>query len=708
MEVPSHRHTSRTSSRARQTQALGSQVPKARGAGRSGPRRRTGCLTCRARKVRCDETKPSCANCDRLRLGCVYKPPIALGDSWASSPRQSNHSPAAAHFVPQTSPSPAVSTIQASASSATAVAAVVAAAGDSHRSPDLTFFNTVLRSDDRHRTIPAPAPPTRRLPTESDPFSDLGGPFDMLGFMGGITSELEQKHLDLTSGLAGFTGSPASQTIAIGTGESHTEDGQIHAERTSPLSPDASSSMVDGMSIGSASDVGTTRGSWSDPGTTSYEEQLLQHFLVADPPAGVFAPVSMEWKYVRPAVLAYGRDFSPLLNALYCYSDIHKTVTTGGKRWRWAPSYYRVASAEIQACLLGDVNESTLVKVFAAVFFLMLSELFSSPELCAPGTSYLHSAYLLLQRFDSRTRHWKGLGKLTVSWISLLDVKSLIAGREGDPLIELGNISDRGSRSKSLEVQGLHASRTASAEEQKEDEDAENSFRNPSFLVYEAIVGPAFQFFVEAQQVVRRIVSIDLHHRSRGTLSDEFEVLQIAHKVGADLETLWHRRPSVIDVYGHPEALTDTLCAPVALEVCRTFRQYVASFLANFIYLHRVAFAIYPRTDRVNGAVNQIIQLATVESAGGEQEHLPVSFLWPLFIAGLEGSQEQRQWVVQEMQRMASARENEPFTLLARHPSADKVLLLLEEMTRRQDASRTWADSRCVRREIFSDFFILI
>lgn len=380
MEVPSHRPLS--TSRARLTQALGLQVPKARGAGRSGPRRRTGCLTCRARKVRCDEAKPSCANCDRLRLRCVYKPPIALGDSWATSdsPRQSNHS--SAHPV-QTSPSPAVSNISASVSapSAATVAAVAAAANESDRSPDLNFFNTVLRSDDRHRTIPAPTTPIRSLHTNPDPYPELGGPFDMLGFMGGITSELEQKHLDLTSGLAGFTNNPVAQSLSLLTGEDTGtgEEGQFPPNRRSPLSPDGSSSIVDGMSIGSASDAATTRGSWSDPGTTSYEEQLLQHFLVSDPPAGVFAPVSMEWKYVRPAVLAYGRDFSPLLNALYCYTDIHKAATSEGKRWRWAQTYYRVASSEIQACLLGDVNEPTLVKVFAAVFFLMLSEVSGFP-----------------------------------------------------------------------------------------------------------------------------------------------------------------------------------------------------------------------------------------------------------------------------------------------------------------------------------------
>lgn len=296
-----------------------------------------------------------------------------------------------------------------------------------------------------------------------------------------------------------------------------------------------------------------------------------------------------------------------------------------------------------------------------------------------------------------------------VAWVSLLDVKSLIAGRDGDLLIELGNLPEDRPKSKSFGAQRLRETRTdGSSEEYPEEETHGDLFRSPSYLVHDAIVGPAFDFFVQAQQVVRRIICIDLHHRSRGTLSDEFEVLQIAHKVGADLETLWHRRPPVIDVYGQPEALHDTLCPPVALEVCRTFRQYIANFLASFIYLHRVAFAIYPRTDRVNGAVDKIIQLATVESAGSLPGHLPVSFMWPIFVAGLEGSQEQRQWIVQEMQRMAAARENEPATSIARHPSADKVLLLLEEMTRRQDVSRSWADSRCVRRELFSNPFVMI
>ncbi|UPK94393.1 hypothetical protein LCI18_005328 [Fusarium solani-melongenae] len=36
---------------------------------------RTGCLVCRARKVKCDELRPSCQKCVRLKKTCVYKTP---------------------------------------------------------------------------------------------------------------------------------------------------------------------------------------------------------------------------------------------------------------------------------------------------------------------------------------------------------------------------------------------------------------------------------------------------------------------------------------------------------------------------------------------------------------------------------------------------------------------------------------------------------
>ena len=43
--------------------------------GRSNPRSRTGCFTCRKRKKRCDEDRPACSACIRLNLDCSYPEP---------------------------------------------------------------------------------------------------------------------------------------------------------------------------------------------------------------------------------------------------------------------------------------------------------------------------------------------------------------------------------------------------------------------------------------------------------------------------------------------------------------------------------------------------------------------------------------------------------------------------------------------------------
>ncbi|KAL1892096.1 hypothetical protein Sste5346_007251 [Sporothrix stenoceras] len=46
--------------------------PPSRKAGSSNTRSKSGCLTCRSRKVKCDEAKPGCQMCTRLRLRCEY------------------------------------------------------------------------------------------------------------------------------------------------------------------------------------------------------------------------------------------------------------------------------------------------------------------------------------------------------------------------------------------------------------------------------------------------------------------------------------------------------------------------------------------------------------------------------------------------------------------------------------------------------------
>jgi hypothetical protein len=44
------------------------------------PRSRTGCWTCRTRKVKCDEGRPVCGQCSRLGHHCDYSPRLSFRD----------------------------------------------------------------------------------------------------------------------------------------------------------------------------------------------------------------------------------------------------------------------------------------------------------------------------------------------------------------------------------------------------------------------------------------------------------------------------------------------------------------------------------------------------------------------------------------------------------------------------------------------------
>ncbi|KAJ5178674.1 transcriptional regulator family: Fungal Specific TF [Penicillium coprophilum] len=51
------------------------------GLGRNGPRSKSGCSTCRRRKVKCGEEKPVCTRCSSLRLKCEWGVPVKRGRS---------------------------------------------------------------------------------------------------------------------------------------------------------------------------------------------------------------------------------------------------------------------------------------------------------------------------------------------------------------------------------------------------------------------------------------------------------------------------------------------------------------------------------------------------------------------------------------------------------------------------------------------------
>ena len=69
--------SSASSSRSGHLGTVGPSVPPR---ARLPPRSRTGCWTCRTRKVKCDEGRPICGQCTRLGHNCDYSPRLAFRD----------------------------------------------------------------------------------------------------------------------------------------------------------------------------------------------------------------------------------------------------------------------------------------------------------------------------------------------------------------------------------------------------------------------------------------------------------------------------------------------------------------------------------------------------------------------------------------------------------------------------------------------------
>ena len=62
-------------------------------------------------------------------------------------------------------------------------------------------------------------------------------------------------------------------------------------------------------------------------------------------------------------------------------------------------------------------------------------------------------------------------------------------------------------------------------------------------MLFQVLYQPGIIFFQKVQSFMARISKIDPWHRSRGTVEDETEVMNIGSEIAADLRTLYEQRP---------------------------------------------------------------------------------------------------------------------------------------------------------------------
>lgn len=358
---------------------------------------------------------------------------------------------------------------------------------------------------------------------------------------------------------------------------------------------------------------------------------------------------------------------------------------------------------------------------------------------------HLQSAHHRVRQHSDRIRLWTGTSKRLLTWMTLLQTKaeynsgytalehssSTLSKSTGDPFARRPSSITAGD-SPSATRNSEYSQETTGSASAVEEEDT----RTMAEVAYDTVNQPGFDFFLKAQAFTSRIISLDRYHRTRGTLETEFETLKDGQHISADLHTLWATRPTTMSFLRDPKGLEEALQPRVAKKVLLNLRVYVANFYAQFIYLHRVAFKTYPSTSDVSFAIARIIGLAkdilddarydrlsgtnpsisdrasqamqyppsataakeikTLETnqAGHSSDAemgLPATMLWPLFLAAIEGTAPDQQFLLHIMREMD----------MRQVPNAARTVFLLEEVLRRQDREGRRVDHRSVRQEIF-------
>ena len=123
------------------------------------PRSRTGCWTCRTRKVKCDEGRPACGQCNRLGHTCDYSPRLSFRDDTPRVVERMQDISTSGNTVwdrTATSPTPTDSSTSHSAAEDV-----------------LPPFTTLTSDEDRERKAEAQSPGTYHVIINPDSFSHL-------------------------------------------------------------------------------------------------------------------------------------------------------------------------------------------------------------------------------------------------------------------------------------------------------------------------------------------------------------------------------------------------------------------------------------------------------------------------------------------------------------------------------------------------------
>lgn len=802
--------------------------------GRSGPRSKNGCSTCRLRRVRCDERSPTCGHCDRLKLECTYQPPrprrsqrrLPSPDDSSASSRQGTD----ADIDVDIDASRRFSVVDESGEGGQVSSSSFSTAVSSRPNNDLSDIQTILPASISSQfdvssenanpggLITGPMAPYMTPTTAaaldmgsaSIPSGDLSGElsqspwspswFDSLPLPDsafsftsiGFTSALSPSFFnsDQSSGWRGDALSEMDRGTILTTSNADSSLG-IHS---------TARGIMDGQldSIGGQQGSGQTAKPGHKPAfafsppllSDAQEELLLKTFECAiQPPASLAGIHPLGWPKIKRYVLhmANGKhssiEYGAVMHALAALSAMlfepsrPAALAALGSRVSTCRDDFGLLSLRLHdvACVALKLSLShagweerssraLLVAIFLLAWF----------ETAYDGGDQVRPSFPedMAEQVIVHGRGWDVGSASLFQWLDSFDAKmSHMGGRHllSEPALEIIRKPRPGvTDSASMEVAGNDAlddiddidGMSTAATARAMDRGDVNATTKPrrggprlSTLltepptipknvvctsVFNILLQPAFEFHMASQAYSRRVGCHDRHHRPRGTPEDELEVMKACMGFEEELEELWRRRPSILDL--DASQLRLFVSENIARRLEQLFSVYVATFWAHFIYIHRVAYwtlqhtpialkALTQTGNMMRRSVGQPIHQHAFDASISRTTSTAIhpGLMWVCFLFGCEVSDPvQQEWSVLQLRalgRLSGTTGQRQGTALDSNEgdglpiggldqkgaqTAFKVARLLEVIIERQTKMGARVDGKYLSQEIFGCHFYII
>lgn len=470
-------------------------------------------------------------------------------------------------------------------------------------------------------------------------------------------------------------------------------DGDVWQQNPSPGAPGGSSPEVhDPLNSGRAQPFRTLTPSLNHQVANAVgappagDHLLMEYFMnTAVPPILAQVETQQKWSSMRQALISMSNRSSMVRASILAFSELLVRREQGAWQTNWQ-THYQEAVTEFAAA--GDISTITSYSskredMLATLFFLSYSDILDGRVELAH--SHLKSAHVLFRQ-DAKTS-FRPVEIRILSWIRLLDARAVSAGGEGLFLSD-----DEEQFLIQPSPASLETEADGATEVPVEASDIED-------VLFQVLYQPGLVFFQKVQSFMGRISKIDPWHRSRGTVEDETEVMNIGAGIAKDLRVLYDNRPPLMDFAVDGKLTTPHVSPTLAFTITRAFRTYVSNYYASKVHLHRVAYKTLPLTREAAEALEQIRHLVrlVVDSLGAE-EALPVNMLWPLLMLGSEEKDlGEREWIKQNIMRMEKVATNARITAQ-----------VLDEVQARQDATNARVDIRSIMHAIFDSCFAIV